>query len=53
MLRNNAMLKREMLINTKLPLGVAFGDSSPPNRTSLFAHCSRGTSDGASGGVVP
>jgi hypothetical protein len=26
MLRNNAMLKREMLINTKLPLGVAFGD---------------------------
>jgi hypothetical protein len=26
MLRNNAMLKREMLINTKLPIGMAFGD---------------------------
>jgi hypothetical protein len=30
----NAKLKREILITTKLPLGVAFGDLGPLNRTS-------------------
>jgi len=46
----DAVLKREMLITTKLPLGMVFGGLGPPNRTSYHVN-SLGALSSPKGGV--
>jgi hypothetical protein len=38
LMKNYAVLKREMLITTKLPLGTVFGFFSPPNKVSFHVN---------------
>jgi len=35
---NYVVLKRKMLITTKLPIGTVFGDLGPPNRISCHVN---------------
>jgi hypothetical protein len=46
---NCAMLKREIWITTEFTSRRGFGDLSPSNRTSCFAHSSQGASLGQNG----